>query len=431
MAKRLKATPTLLATGLAFVLAACGADTELADAGRVALSVWFHSGQRAERETIRAQINRFNAGQDTAHVALTIIPEGSYNGQVQAAALADDLPDVLEFDGPLVYNYAWQKKLIPMDDLLPDSIRRNLLPSIIEQGTYRGKLYSIGTFDSGLGLFARRSRLEAVQARIPRGPEDAWSTDEFDGILAALSARDLDGAVLDLKLNYSGEWFAYGFSPALQSAGGGLIDRTDYRSAHGVLNGPESVDAMRRVQSWIARGYVDANLDDSAFVAGRVALSWVGHWEYRRNLRAVGEDLLLLPLPDFGRGTRTGQGSWNWGITTSCRNPEAAMQFLAFLLQDREILAMTDANGAVPATRSAVARSELYRAGGPLHLYVAQLAEGYAIPRPRTPGYPIISSAFERSFRDIRNAADVKTALDKAVAVIDQDIADNKGYASP
>lgn len=140
----------------------------------------------------------------------------------------------------------------------------------------------MGIFDSGLGLYGRRELLAAAGVRIPEGPEDAWSVTEFEKALAALAEKDPDGAVLDLKLNYSGEWFTYAFSPILWSAGGGLIDRDGYDAADGVLNGPASVSAMERLRGWFQKGYVDPNLDDAAFTGGRVALSWVGHWEYGR-----------------------------------------------------------------------------------------------------------------------------------------------------
>jgi multiple sugar transport system substrate-binding protein len=411
-------------------LAACSDFTDNAG-GETTVSVWAHTGQPTERRVLQAQIERFNREQRTLRARLTLLPEGTYNGQVQASALADDLPCVLEFDGPYVYNYVWQGKLISLDDYISPALRRELLPSILAQGTYRSRLYTVAAFDSGLGLYARRSLLEKIGARIPQRPDSAWSAAEFDAVLKRLRRFDADGRVLDLKLNYSGEWFAYGFSPVLQSAGGDLIDRSTYQSADGVLNGAAAVGAMRSVQGWILDGYVDPDLDDAAFVQGRVALSWVGHWEYPRYHKAFGADLLVLPLPDFGHGTRTGQGSWNWGITTSCKRPRAAWRFLSFLLRPDEVSAMTAANGAVPAVREAIAQSPLYKPGGPLHLFVEQLAGGYSVPRPQTPAYPIISSAFEQAFRDIQDGGDVQRALDRATAVIDRDIRDNKGYPPP
>ncbi len=392
------------------------------------LTVWIHSAQPAERQTIRDQIRRFNAEEEEYQVHLTIIPEDEYNGQVQAAAVAGDLPDLLVFDGPYVYNYVWQGILIPLGPLLPDVIMDDLIPSLVTQGTYRDTFYSVGTYDSGLGLYARKSHLDEIGARIPHGPEDAWSIDEFDAILAALADAGPNGRVLDLKLNYQGEYFTYAYSPILQSAGADLIDRRDYRKTSGVLNSPAAVAAMMRLQRWFEAGYVDPNLDDAAFTEGRVSLSWVGHWEYSRYHAAWGDDVVILPLPDFGTGSRTGQGSWNWGITRFCGNPEWGVRFLRFLLQPEEVLAMSRADSAVPATKTAMEKSPLYREGGPLRLFAVQLLEGYGVSRPRTPAYPVITSVFSDSFLDIRHGGDVKTILDRASTIIDRDIAFNKGY---
>jgi multiple sugar transport system substrate-binding protein len=377
---------------------------------------------------IEDQVNRFNASQRAVQVQLTLIPEGSYNAQVQAAALSKELPDVLEFDGPFVYNYVWQQNLIPLDPLITAAVRQDLLPSIVKQGTYQGRLYSIATFDSGLGVYGRRSQLTAAGIRIPTGNQDAWSVTEFNQALKALAAKDRDRQVLDLKLNLRGEWLTYGFSPILQSAGGDLIQRSTYQSAAGSLNGPQSVNAMQQLQAWIQQGYVDPNIDDAAFTSGRVGLSWVGHWVYQDYAKAVGTDLVVLPLPNFGTGSKTAQGSWNWGITTNCQQPQAAMQFLEFLLQPQEVLAMANANGAVPGTKRAIAHSKLYAEGGALRLFATQLLAGETIPRPQTPAYPVITSAFQEAFANIRNGLAVQTALDKAVTEIDIDIQDNQGY---
>jgi multiple sugar transport system substrate-binding protein len=393
------------------------------------LQVWVHSGQAAEQQTIEQQVKQFNAVQtQKIKVELTFIPEGSYNAQIQAAALSKDLPDVLEFDGPFVYNYVWQQNLIPIDQLISAPVRQDLLPSILKQGSYKGRLYSVGTYDSGLGLYARRSQLQAAGVRIPKSNQDAWTGAEFTQVLAALAKKDSDRQVLDLKLNTRGEWLTYGFSPVIQSAGGDLIRRRDYQAADGSLNGPAAVAAMQQVQTWIQQGYVDPNIDDAAFTSGRVALSWVGHWVYQDYAKAAGKDLVVLPLPNFGQGSKTSQGSWNWGITTNCQDPKAAMKFLEFLLQPEQVLAMANANGAVPATKRAIASSKLYAEGGPLRLFAAQLLAGETVPRPQTPAYPVITSAFQEAFTNIRNGLPVKTALDKAVTTIDLDIQDNQGY---
>ena len=40
-----------------------------------------------------------------------------------------------------------------------------------------------------------------------------------------------------MATGWTGEWWPYGYSPFLQSFGGDLINRSDYKSAEGVLHG--------------------------------------------------------------------------------------------------------------------------------------------------------------------------------------------------
>ncbi len=404
-----------------------GCSGEKPEDGVPLLEIWAHAGQAKERQTLESQVARFNQAHPELQVRLTLIPEGSYNAQVQAAAVADELPDLLEFDGPFLYAYVWQGRLQPLDDLLPVLLVDDLLPSIRQQGRYRERLWSVGTFDSGLGLYADGARLEAAGIRTP-SLDRPWRSEEFETILDRLAQDDPDGQVLDLKLNYAGEWYTYAFSPLLQSAGGDLINRKRYDHASGVLNGAASVKALGNVQQWIERGRVDPNIDDAAFTSRRVALALGGHWNHPRYHEQLGEDLLLLPLPDFGQGIRTGQGSWSWAVTAGSEHPQAAARFLAFLLQPEEVLAMSAANGAVPATRSAIAQSPHYREGGPLRLFVDQLEGGQAVPRPRTPAYPVITAEFQKTFERIRSGAAVQATLDESARVIDNEIADNRGY---
>jgi multiple sugar transport system substrate-binding protein len=376
---------------------------------------------------LQQQVSRYNQTHPDQQVQLTLIPEGSYNAQVQAAAVAGELPDLLELDGPFLSAYAWQGHLHPLDGLLDKQLQADLLPSIIAQGSYADRFWAVGAFDSGLGLYADRSKLLEAKLRIPT-LQQPWSLNEFETVLQRLAELDPDGQVLDLKLNYAGEWYTYGLSPLLQSAGGDLIDRKHYLSTEGILNGAKSLAMLVRLQNWIEDNRVDPNIDDAAFTSRRVPLALGGHWNYQQYRSNLGDDLLLLPLPDFGAGSKTGLGSWCWSITTAAKRPEAAASFLTFLLSKKEVLSMANANSAVPATRSAIEASELYRPEGPLRLFFEQLNNNQGVPRPRTPAYPIITAEFQKIIDRIRSGSNVQAALDNAVEVIDREIADNQGY---
>ena len=188
---------------------------------------------------------------------------------------------------------------------------------------------------------------------------------------------------------------------------------------------------MKHLQYWIDKGWTQVVFDrPDDFEKGKVALSWTGHWTYQAYHKVLGKDLVLMPLPNFGRGIKTGMGSWSWGISSSCHDPAGAWAFLAQLLSTKEIVRMTNINNAIPARWSALAQSPLYGPRGPLKLFVQQLAIG-GTPRPMTPAYSTISQAFAGAVNSIIAGGDVQSDLSKAVGIIDRTIAENRGYPYP
>jgi multiple sugar transport system substrate-binding protein len=409
-------------------------DGKLSGSKPTYITAWFHdSGVNTEEaQVLRQQVNAFNAAEHDVQVKLITLPVGDYGQQVQAAAAHGGLPDLLDFDGPNLYNYAWSGKLKPIDSCVPQSLRQDVLPSIIDQGTYAKRLWGIGTFDSGLGLFVRPSILTKAGIRIPSSPADAWTADEFTLVLQRLRQAGFERP-LDLQLNEPNpEWYTYGFAPAVWSAGGDLIDRNDYRTVDGYLNGPGAVKAFSIMQRWVTEGYVDGNANGDAFEKGRSPISWIGHWFYDRYSKAFPGDISIVPLPNFGARTSTDSGSWQWGITSNATDGDAVWRFVQFLLQPAEVLRMTRANGAIPATRSATRLSPDFGAGGPKHLYIEQLEGGIARSRPQTPAYPTLSAAFANAFSEaVLKGGPIDDALGAATKRVERELSEHQYYPPP
>ncbi|WP_225859053.1 ABC transporter substrate-binding protein, partial [Streptomyces albicerus] len=434
-------------TGLALVLplaalAACGGgggtDTSAeAGSGKGTISVWAHQGQKSEDTAIQNAVKSFNSSQKDIKVELKLIPGNDYTKTITTTD-ASKLPDVMEFDGPTMANFVFNQKLAPIDDYVSAKTLSNATDAVKAQGEIDGKHYGLGQYDSGLGIYGNKKLLDAAGVKYPTSVDDAWTADEFTAALKALKGKDSDGKVLDVQENsgLATEWGTYGFSPIVWSAGGSLLKDG---KAEGALDSPETVSALKTLQSW--KSDVDPNTDGNAFAKGRAALSWVGHWMYPTYSEALGDDLVVLPLPDFGNGPKTGQGSWAWGIGADSKNAKAAGTFLDTLLNDENVGAMTTANGAPPATKSALAASELYKQGGPLQLFADQLAKPcgdtdiskscVAVTRPLTAGYPTVTAKFAEALNSIYGGTDPKDALSKAAKAIDQDFSDNAGYEIP
>lgn len=421
------------ASGLA--LSACGGSSsggsEATSSGT--LSIWAHQGQPSEVSALQAAVSGFNESQSDIVAELKLIPEADYTKSVQAASVGE-LPDVIEIDGPNVASMVYDQKIQPIGDLVSSDTVSNQTDSIKVQNTVNGDLYSVSQFNAGLGLAGNKSLLDAAGVTYPTSLDDPWTADEFTTALGTLAAAN-GGKSLDIKENYglSGEWATFAFSPIVWSAGGNLIQDN---TSEGVLNTPEVVEAMTQFQSW--KEYVDPNESDDAFTTGKVALSWFGHWMYPDYSAALGDDLVVMPLPEWSDGIKTGQGSWTWGVSAQAQNSEGAGKFLDYLASDENVTAMTEANGAPPATKTAFDNSPLYKDGGPLYLLTQQLDKScgttpapdcIATSRPVTAGYPVVTKAFATAVDEIYKGADPQTALDTAAKAIDTDFADNNNYS--
>ena len=392
------------------------------------LSLWYHgAGNDVERSILIGIIEDFNASQMEYVVVLEEFPQESYNSSIVAAALAGDLPDIIDVDGPVMPGWAWAGYMAPLN--LSEGALDDFLPGAI--GSWNGEVYSVGLWEAAVAVYARRSVLEAHDIRIPT-LDEPWGGEEFDAALVALQDSGEFEYALDLGMAWTGEWYPYAFSPFLQSFGGDMIDRSTYLTAEDVLNGDEAVAFGEWWQSLFERGLAPGTSQDGAdrqtgFIDGKYALQWNGNWASIDALEAVGDDLLFLPAPDFGAGSTIGAASWQFGISSSSENKEGANAFIEFAIQDEYLAAFSASVGLMPATANAAAMSASYSEGGPLEVFFG-LSEAQALVRPVTPGYATMALVFEKALADIANGADVLDTLDAAVDEINSDIEDNGGY---
>lgn len=380
---------------------------------------------------IKKTADAFNRSQHNYRVEFVSSLRRDYATWVHREAANGSLPCLLDVDGPFLAEFAWPHYFQPIDRFVPKAMLDDFLPSIVAQGSYQGRLYSLGQFESGVVLWGNRRYLRAAGVRIP-SLQAPWSLDEFEQALARLAAVEEVEHPLNLAF-YNGrgdEFFAYAYAPILQGFGGDLMGRGPAGRAKGVLDGPRSVAAVERFKRWFDAGWASVRDRPDDLPMGRVALAWNGHWHYRPALKGLGQDLVVLPLPDFGQGVKTAMGSWSWAISNTCQSPEGAWAFMSYLLSTDAILSMTNVNGAVPARRSALRRSALYRADGPLRLIAQQLELG-GVARPMTPAYGTLSVAFRNAVMNIVLGGDTQAELSKAADLVDRDIAAHRGFPYP
>jgi len=391
------------------------------------LTVWTHAGGAPkEIALLKTVIKDYNASQKKYTVDLKSFPQEAYNGAVTAAATSKKLPCIFDVDAPNVSSWAQSGFLQPLD-LPKDLVEKNLDTT---KGIYKDKLYSIGYFEAALAIFAHKDALTKAGVRIP-SVEKPWTGEEFNSALEKLKSTGDFKYPFDLGTGDSGtEWWTYGYSPFLQSFGGDLIDRDGFKTAEGVLNG----DAAKKWAAWfrglVDKGYVPAKSSVDAFADfsnNKTAMVWTGIWN-STGLDKV-KDGVPLPPPDFGNGPKIGGGSWQWGVSATCKQADAAMDYLAFSLNPKYLSKIAGDSGNVPATEEAAEMTPGWQKGGAKRFFLDESA-AFAELRPATPGYPYLTSTFAKAAQDIINGGDADKILDKAVADIDADLKSNDYYGN-
>lgn len=390
------------------------------------LSMWYHgAGNEVESRIVNQIIADFNASQSDWKVELQSFPQAAYNDSVVAGALAGNLPDILDVDGPVMPNWAWAGYMQPLK--IDEAKIANFLPGT--KGIWNGQLYSIGLWDAAVALVTRQSYLDELGLRTPT-LDQPWSKDEFMAALDAAKASGKFEYAFDPGMAWTGEWYPYAFSPFLQSFGGDIVDRSTYKTAEGALNGEAALAFGEWWQGLFKNGYAQATQDpadrDGGFAAGKYAFSWNGNWAALNTLKQF-PDTVFLPAPDFGNGPKIGAASWQFGISSNSKNPEGAAAFIEFALQDKYLADFSNGIGLIPPTPTAAAMTENYKAGGAMEVFFG-LSAGQALVRPVTPGYVVQAKVFEKALADIANGADVAATLDAAVDEINADIEKNGGY---
>lgn len=396
-------------------------------AAQTDLSMWYHgAGNEVEAKILNQIVTDFNASQSDWNVRVESFPQESYNDSIVAAALAGNLPDIIDVDGPVMPNWAWAGYLQPLQ--IDQAAIEDFLPGAL--GYWDDALYSVGLWDAAVALVTRQSTLDALGLRTPT-LDAPWSAEEFQGALeAAKASGDFDYA-LDLGMAWTGAWYPYAFSPFLQSFGGDIVDRSTYTTADDVLNGDAAIAFGEWWQSLFTQGYAQGTSQDPAdrdtgFADGKYAFSWNGNWAALSALEAH-DDTVFLPAPDFGNGPKIGAASWQFGVSASSEHPQGASAFIEFALQDKYLAAFSDGIGLIPPTAQAAAMTKNYAEGGPMAVFF-ELSKEQALVRPVSPGFVVSAKVFEKAMADIANGADVADTLDAAVDEINADIERNSGY---
>ena len=413
---------TVMAAGL---LVGCGgkdsndASSETAKNadGSTELSIWVHETDSPEEQLYKKLIDDFNKeNEGKYHATLTQIARsgdaGGYDDKINAAISNGGLPDVFTIDGVRVGEFADAGAIVPLGEYYTEDDLADFNPSIIQQGTYKDELYTVGCFDSSVGIFYNKDMFEKAGIT-PATKEDPWTLEELTDAAKKLTTDDCYG--ITMSLDATDETVIYFFLPLIQSQGSNVI-ADDGVTAKGYLNGDAALNTVSWIKDMVDNGYASATPEENSFELGKAAMAINGSWA-PAGLADYDINWGLMPMAKYDEESEAASacGSWTFGMSKDCpdEKKEAAAELIKFMTSTDADAQMYGANSMPPARQSAFDQIDAFKEA-PLDVFQYQLANT-AQARPVSVNYAVLSNQFATAVQNVLTGMDPKEALDEAV----------------
>lgn len=343
--------------------------------------------------------------------------------EVKIASGSEDY-DVIAVDVPMVAAYVTRGYLAPMDEYFTEEEKALFIHSAVTAGSWQGKFYAPPMNTSTQVLWYNKDLLEEAGVTMPESSAENRLTWE--------QVVDIANQVLD-KVNpdrnngiFGLDWQqisrVYQMNSIPNSLGGKNIG-DDGLTVEGVLNDEAWVKGMtwyqNLVNTKVASQGIDADEMSNYFASGKLVFMVGGTWTPRtvENMGFTNYGYAYMPaFEGYEDKVATPTGSWHFGINAASKNKDAAADFIKFFSIGEGSDLWLLANGDVPA-RKAVLDKVISDENEPVYLKIgAYEAANTSYPRALTPGFSEYQTVMNATWEDVRNGADVKDALDNAVA---------------
>lgn len=440
-----------LSTG-ALTLAACGAapaaqdqatDAPLPDAAAQATpapttapaatgakTIRVVSGQDVTELQVRQQIaDKFTELHPDIKAEIVIVKGNRYESQ-QTMIAGGNAPDVLYLNPDFLYVFAAKNALLPLDEFVArDKFTFDGIdPVAVEIGRYEGKLVAMPFEVAPLTIVYNKNLFDKAGVAYPttNWVDPDWTWDAFVNMAKQLTNVDDKqyGAHIDNWM-----WTTFVFQN-----GGNILSNNKEITADtkAVMDSPEAVQAVQ----WLIDLRTKHNVHASEaalgelggfdrFMAGKVAMYVFGRWlNTFRTITDFEWDVAALPHPS-GKDPKTLLLDLHYGIHSGSKEPEAAWEFLKYILTEDPQTANVQTGMAVAALEKVNASPAFLLSKPPANEQVYIDALKYAVPQQVNPATttfgPLIDAELEGVFQGTRPpqeglaaaAAAVNTTLDE------------------
>jgi len=360
----------LAAAGAAALLAGCGRPGM--PGKRVTLTQWYHQyGEVGTQQAVQRYADEYMRQHPDIGVQVVWVP-GDYGTKLSTALLTRGGPDV--FEGQITAAMAEAGQVVPLDDILPPDVRRDLSPLDLAANSVGGKVYGVKMLDDTGILYYRPSVLQAAGLAPPK------TIDELTAAAKALTTGTRKGLFVG---NDGGATALINIVP--WSAGSDFLvdDKIVFNTARTVV----AYEKLRELNDSGALliGAPTDYWDPSAFTQGLTAMQWGGLWSYPAIQKAFGNDIggMAWPALDGAGRPATFRGGWSAMVNAQGPAVAEAKKYVQWLWVTNKKIQEDWCLGYgfhVPPRASVARTASALRAPVPAQAVADLAAHGYVLP---------------------------------------------------
>lgn len=377
---------------------------------RIQLRIWHGFTSETTKPVIEEIFERYNEVQDEVTIVYDAFSSSDLMQAYTLGAVSGELPDIGTNDNPGWLSLCEMGVFSDINDWYNGWEEHDkIMPSVLASGYYNESVYGVPFGPNCLALWCNTDMLKDA------GYQEPPKTFEEFTEVAKATTKPEDGVYGFVMGGMKREDVTFQTMPWLKSAGGDIMN----------LSSEGSKEAMSMLGALYSEGTISQeclNMSQSdalnQFMAGNAAMYISGSWNVA-TIRKNQPDLNFTcsPIPAKEESI-TSLGGELIGITTACKNVEAAEDFLEWFLSydiNKEFCQRCTRF----SPRSDISSQDLYPDDEVMAVYAKMLPAAYA--RGPHPAWSEISSVFQTCCHEIfTNAKDLNKSLEEAALQIEE-----------
>jgi multiple sugar transport system substrate-binding protein len=413
---------------VSLMLTACGGGQAPASSNEpvtISMMMW---GDPAELEVWNQIVADFHQAKPNITVKVEVSDWDSYWTKLKTLLSADTPPDVFAMDAPLYLDYQSRGVLLnlqPYLDKNPDLLN-GVYPQTLEAYKTADGMYGLPRDFQTIVLFYNKDMFDAAGVAYPTAD---WTYDDLREAAKKLTIVGSDGKVSQFGF-YSDLWdMELIWSEAIWAYGGDVINADHTKTLIGEPKAREAWqlfhDMMFEDKSWPDSPTAEEYGGDP-FLAGVAAMTTIGHWAVP-GYAEVNFKWDVAPMPKGPSGQATSVNSAGFVVGKSSKNPDAAFEFLKYVLSEPAQKRLAELGFACPVLKNVAESDSFLKQSTQIDQKVFLDSLEFAHMKPVFKGYDEWSSAIGDGMAGIwTGEAELEPTLDESVKAADEVLATNE-----